>query len=155
MKRRLALALLLTLLPALAGCQAAGSKEFKEAKAEYEALVLAGVPPMDPRFSVLRLRLEQIPEKSPHKELATKLAANILRLQRQLPPRPLAAAPPRDAGLPEAFLKKQQECVELAKALSNVPSEERAARVERLSRCRAELEAEKAHHHAEDDPVAH
>src|SRR5690349_10270082 len=96
----------------VAGCKDEGTERFRSARARYQSLLENGVPPGDPAFDEVLVKLEEVKEGSDARPQAQELARAI-RAARTLPTRPLAVASgePADAGTTAA------ECERLAKAL--------------------------------------
>lgn len=138
---------LLISLTLLAGCKSdEGPEQVKEARAQYEQLVLQGKLPNDPAFGEVLKKLDAVPSDSKAHAEAARLRGAILTARGPRVSRPLAAVEKRDDPEIQA---KQDECAKHAIELGKTPPAGRDAKKKQLEQCRLDLEKLLAHGHDE------
>jgi hypothetical protein len=140
-------AVALVLALAAACSRDAGLESYERARAQADALVVAGRPATDPSYDeVLRL-LESIPAGSRARARADGLRDRILAARRPAP-RPLATGP-TSAGDDPALAAKEAQCAALARALGLADAGQREEVAKRLAECRREADRyREARHHS-------
>ncbi len=146
-RRRLRAALPLVLcLHLAAGCDK-GPEQFRDADAEYKALVERKVPPRDATWDGVIAAFEAVPRDSKARPEAEQRLAAIRALRGTLPPRPLATPGATGPGT-DAADAKRAACEALAKKLGQTPEEAARAPLQTaLAQCRADLVRLEAHGH--------
>ena len=122
----------------LAGCKDQGVERYDQALRKYEALVVQGVRPTDPRFDEVVKLLDGVPADSTASVRAAALRRALESAQAPKVRTPLAVQ--GGANLPAQVAAQLVLCRRLAEELGTTPEAERPAKLKQLDACRAAAE---------------
>lgn len=126
-----------------------GLAAYERARAQADALLVAGKPITDPSYEEVLHLLASVPPSSRARARAEKLQHQLLAA-RMMAPMPLATSPGSLAGDP-ARAAKEAQCAALARALGLADAGQREDVARRLAECRREADRfrELRHHSAQ------